>query len=151
MPTKIYVDADALPRKNKDIILKAVLRHRIPLFVVANQWIELPKRPFIKMKVVAQGFDKADEWIAERCTNGDLVITSDIPLANDCIAKNASVVTARGRVLNGSNIGPALSARNFSEDMRNSGLIQGGGPPPMGPREIQQFSNAFNQWVQQRS
>ena len=149
MPQTIWVDADALPSKNREILLKAILKDNIPARFVANTWIDLPRRTFLKMKVVSQGFDKADEWIVDNCAAGDLIITADIPLANDAIAKGATVLTPRGRELNANNIGPILAKRNLNEDMRNAGMLTGG-PPPMDNRDIQQFSNAFNRWIQNR-
>ena len=150
MPCTIWIDADALPNKNREVLLKAILKHNLPAQFVANRWIDLPRRSHIKMKVVSQGFDKADEYIAERCTDGDLIITADIPLANDCIQRGAKVLTPRGRELTKMNIGPALAARNMREDMRNSGMIEGGGPPPMNNKDIQAFSNGFDRWVRKQ-
>jgi len=149
MPKTIWIDADALPSKNREILLKAILKHNIPTYFVANQWLELPRRKCLKMKVVSQGFDKADEWIVEQCGEGDLIITSDIPLADDAIAKGGSVLTPRGRELNANNIKPAVEARNRREDARNAGLLEGmgGGPAPIGQRDIQQFANALDRWI----
>ena len=70
MPNTIWIDADALPNKNREILLKTILKHNLPAQFIANRWIDLPRRSHIKMKVVSQGFDKADEYIAERCTTG---------------------------------------------------------------------------------
>ena len=150
MPSTIWIDADALPTKIREILLKAILKHNLSAQFIANRWINLPRRTHVKMKVVSQGFDKADEYIAERCSDGDIVITADIPLANDCIQRGSQVLTPRGRELNILNIGPALAARNMREDMRNSGMIEGGGPAPMNNRDVQKFSNAFDRWVRKQ-
>jgi uncharacterized protein YaiI (UPF0178 family) len=147
--SKVWVDADATPKKIKEILFRAAQKRRIPMIFVANCWLDLPRLKCIQMKVVAQGFDKADDYIAENCEDGDLIITSDIPLADRCIEQRAQVVTARGRVFDAENIKPALSARNTSEDMRNSG-IKTGGPPAISPKNIQTFSNALDRWIQQR-
>lgn len=147
MPNTIWIDADALPTKNREILLKAILKHNLPARFVANHWLELPRRSHIKMKVVSQGFDKADEYIVEHCGNGDLIITADIPLANDAIEQGGTVLTPRGRELNANNIGPILAARNRREELRNNGLLEGGGPSPMSNRDVQNFANALDRWV----
>lgn len=149
MPRSIWIDADALPVKIRQVLLKAIQRTKTPAAFVANRWIDLPRSSFIRMKVVSAGFDKADEWIVENCADGDLIITSDIPLANDGIQKGALVITPRGRELNANNIGPAVEARNRREDARNMGLLDGmgGGPTPFNQRDIQQFANALDRWL----
>jgi len=114
---------------------------------VANQYIDIPKLKWVKIQVVSSGLDKADDWIVEQCSEDDLVITADIPLAARVIDKQAMVCTPRGRRLDSSNIQEALSIRNISEDLRNSGL-QTGGPPPISPKNIQQFSNSLDIWIQ---
>ena len=85
----------------------------------------------------------------ENCEDGDLVITSDIPLADDVIQKGAVVLSPRGRELNVNNIRPAVEARNRREDARNMGLLDGvgGGPSPFSQRDIQQFANALDRWL----
>ena len=152
MPNTIWIDADALPGKIRDILLKAILKKNIPARFVANKWLELPRRTHIKMKVVSHGFDKADDWIVEHCSAGDLVITSDIPLADEAIAKGTTILTPRGRELNANNIKPAVEARNRREDARNMGLLDGmgGGPAPLGQRDFQLFGNALDRWVRKQ-
>jgi uncharacterized protein len=147
--TKIWIDADATPRKIKAILFRAAQKRNIPMIFVANCWLELPRLKVIQLKVVAQGFDKADDYIAENCEDGDLIITSDIPLADRCIERRAQVVTSRGRIFDAENIKPALATRNRNENMRNSG-IQTGGPAIISPKNIQEFSNALDRWIQQR-
>ena len=116
---------------------------------VANQYLNTPRCQTIKTQVVSQGFDKADDFIAEACAQGDLVITADIPLADRCVTNGASVVTPYGRILDANNIKPALSARNFNEEVRTAGLSTRG-PAPLSGKNIQQFANALDSWIQKR-
>ena len=147
--TKIWIDADATPKRIKEILFRAAQKRRVPMVFVSNRWLQLPRFNLITQVVVSDGLDKADDYIAEHCTAGDLVVSSDIPLADRCVEKGAMVVTSRGRELLAENIKPALSARNLSEDLRNAG-IHTGGPPAISPRDIQQFSNALDRWIQKR-
>ena len=135
----IWIDADATPKKIKELLYRAAQRRRVPMTFVANQYIQTPRWPTIQTKIVEKGFDKADDYIAENCNQGDLIITADIPLADRCIAQGAQVVTPYGRVLDTNNIGPALSARNFNEEVRNAGLSTRG-PKPLDNKHIQQFN-----------
>ena len=109
-----------------------------------------PRISNITIKVVSQGFDKADDYIAENAQGGDLIITADIPLAARCIEKDCMVLTPRGKVLDHNNIGPIHSARNFNEELRNSG-IQTKGPASFTKKDIQKFANALDRWVQKNS
>ena len=145
----IWIDADATPKKIKELLYRAAQKRRVHMTFVANHYIGTPSYPTIKTQVVAQGFDKADDFIAEHCAAQDLVITADVPLAARCIDRNALVVTPRGRRLDASNIGPALSARNFNEEVRNAGLSTRG-PDPLSKKNIQQFANALDSWIQHR-
>ena len=144
---RIWIDADALPKKLREVLSKAARKRFVPMTFVANQYIDIPKLKWVKIQVVSSGLDKADDWIVEQCSEDDLVITADIPLAARVIDKQAMVCTPRGRRLDSSNIQEALSIRNISEDLRNSGL-QTGGPPPISPKNIQQFSNSLDIWIQ---
>ena len=145
----IWIDADATPKKTKDLLFKASQRWKGLFTFVANRYMELPRRHNIKMKVVAQGFDKADDYIAEHAQEGDLVITADIPLAARCTEKQAHVLTPRGKGLTTENIGPILSMRNVNEDLRNSGLLDGigGGPAAFSKKDVQRFANALDRWI----
>jgi uncharacterized protein YaiI (UPF0178 family) len=144
--SQIWIDGDATPQKIKELLIRASQRRNVPLIFVANQYLSLPRMPTIRMVVVAQGFDKADDYIAENTTSGELVITADIPLANRCIEKEAEVLTPRGKVLDKNNIGPILSARNFNEELRNSGVLTKG-PNSFTKKDIQVFANALDRWI----
>lgn len=144
---QIWIDADAVPKKIKELLFKAAWKRGVVMTFVANQWTETPRYTTISVEVVAKGFDKADDRIAEAVSFGDLVVTADIPLAARCVEGGGSVVTPRGRPLNTNNIRSALSSRNLNEEIRNSG-IQTGGPKPMTPQDIQKFANALDSWIQ---
>ena len=137
---KIWVDADACPVTIRDILFRAAIREQILVTLVANQFIKTPRSDYIRMLQVAQGFDLADHAIAERVGEGDLVITSDIPLAAEVIAKNALALSPRGELFNKANISARLNMRDFMDTLRGSG-VQGGGPPPLGQRDRQTFAN----------
>ena len=146
----LWIDADACPSIAKQLIIKTAERTQTPTIFVANQFLNLPKLPILKMQVVEGGFDKADDYIAAHCTVGDVVITSDIPLANDCIAKGAKVVTTRGFVYDKDNIKQKLSMRGFMDTMRSTGVLepsQQGGQAPYSDKDKQAFANILNAWV----
>jgi uncharacterized protein len=107
---------------------------------VANQPIKTPPFPHIRALVVKAGFDVADNEIVRRVEAGDLVITSDIPLAAEAIEKGALALSPRGELLTAGNVRPRLNMRDFLDTMRSSG-IHSGGPPPMSQRNRQDFAN----------
>jgi uncharacterized protein YaiI (UPF0178 family) len=142
----IWIDGDATPQKIKELLVRASQRRSVHLIFVANRALSLPRLPTIRMIVVSQGFDKADDYIAENITAEDLAITADIPLAHRCIEKGAVVLTPRGRTLDKNNIGPILSARNFNEELRNSGVLTKG-PTSFTKKDIQMFANTMDRWI----
>jgi uncharacterized protein YaiI (UPF0178 family) len=143
---QLWVDADACPRVIKDILYRAAERTQTPLILVANQALQVPASRWIKALQVAQGFDVADNYIVEQCGAGDLVVTADIPLAAELIAKGAQVINPRGEVLDQSNVRQRLNMRDFMDTMRASGE-QTGGPPPLSDRDKQQFANALDRYL----
>ncbi|MBS7815681.1 YaiI/YqxD family protein [Wohlfahrtiimonas chitiniclastica] len=142
----IWVDADACPKVIKEILYRAAKRTSTMLYLVANQNLSVPVSPFIRSLTVPQGFDVADHEIVARINAGELLITADIPLAADAIAKGALVITPRGEPLTKETIGSRLSLRNFMDELRSSG-VQTSGPPPLSQKERQQFANALDQWL----
>lgn len=123
---KIWVDADACPLVIKEILFRAADRTGVPLTLVANHAVRVPSSPLIKMLQVARGYDVADQEILKRLTPGDLVITSDIPLAAEAIEKGACALSPRGELHTNENIGQRLNMRDFLDTMRASGLDTGG-------------------------
>ncbi len=136
----IWVDADACPVAIKEILFKAAEREKTLVTLVANQFIKTPPSRFIKSVQVSSGFDVADNEIVRRMAAGDLVITSDIPLADEVITKGGHALSPRGELFTTENIKAKLNMRDFMDTLRGSG-IQTGGPPPLGQAEKQQFAN----------
>ena len=136
----IWIDGDACPNKIKQIIFRAAVKRRVVVQIVANHLAMIPPSPFIKRVHVEQGFDKADKYIVSHVQQSDLVITADIILADEVIAKKALVLGPRGMQYTSNNIKQILSARHVNESLRESGLIRGG-LDALSPKEIQQFSN----------
>ena len=122
----IWVDADSCPRVIREIIAKAAHKRAINTTFVANHSFSLPNSPFVKLYQVPSGFDEADKEIERRVTDGDLVITADIPLASDVLEKQALVLTPRGERYTENNIKQRLQMRDFMETMRSSGARTGG-------------------------
>ncbi|MDX2470130.1 MAG: YaiI/YqxD family protein [SAR324 cluster bacterium] len=139
----LFIDADACPRLVKEVIFKAALKQKIPTFLVANRFSETPKTPWIKPIVVDAGPDVADAYIVDNVNAGDLVVTGDIPLAALLLAKKAMVIDHRGKEFNNNNINEMLSFRDFSADLRESG-IETAGPKAFTPKDREAFANALN-------
>lgn len=143
---KIWVDADACPSVIKEILYRAAERKQLTLTLVANQLLRTPPSKYIRSLKVAQGFDVADNEIVRLCEAGDLVITADIPLAAEIIAKGGLVLTPRGERLSNDNIGERLNIRDFMDTMRSSGAATGG-PPPLHQRDRMAFANALDRML----
>jgi uncharacterized protein YaiI (UPF0178 family) len=146
---KIWVDADACPGVIRDILFRAALRTGVALTLVANQPVKMPPSPHIRMLQVSQGFDVADNEIVKRVAEGDLVITSDIPLAAEVIAKGAHALSPRGELHTRENIGARLNMRDFMDTLRASG-IQSGGPPALNQKDRQAFANHLDRLLSKR-
>ena len=144
----IWVDADACPVVIKDILFKAARRTKLPLSLVANHSMSVPPDKHITLTQVPSGFDAADDYIVERCEAGDLVITNDIPLAADVLAKNALALNNRGEEYDKSSIKQILGMRDFMETMRSSGEHTGG-PKAFSQRDKQNFANALDRLLTQ--
>ena len=140
---KIWVDADACPVAVKEILYRAANRTRIELTLIANQMLRVPPSPWIKALQVPAGFDVADQKIAQEVVAGDVVVTTDVPLAALVIAKGAVVIDPRGELLDKGNIQERLSMRNFMESLRNSG-IETGGPASLSSADRQAFANQLD-------
>lgn len=145
---KIWVDADACPNVIKDILFKAAQRTGIEMTLVANQYIRVPPNKNITSLQVSSGFDVADDEIVERCNAGDLIITSDIPLAAEVIDKKAMALSPRGEMFTTENIRSRLNIRDFMDTMRSSG-VNTGGPPPLNQTDRQNFANHLDRLVTQ--
>ena len=143
---KIWVDADACPKVIKDILFRAALRVKIPVTLVANQWLHLPDSPLIALLQVGEGADVADDKIVEECTSDDLVITADIPLAVRIVKKGALALDPRGTLYDSNNIGQISDMRDFMTTLRNDG-IQTGGPKNFNHRDRENFANMLDRFI----
>lgn len=137
---KIWIDADACPKVIREVILKAADRTGIECIFIANHVIPLPKRNNIQFLQVSSGFDVADNEICRRVADGDLVITADIPLADEILSLNAHALSPRGEWYTKDTIKPRLNIRDFMDTMRASG-VQTGGPATLSQAERREFAN----------
>lgn len=139
----IYIDADACPVK--DEVYRVARRYEMRVMVVANSTMRVPGDATFEL-VVRTGFGAADDWIAEQCEQGDIVLTADIPLAARALAKNARVLDWKGNPVTDSDIGAALGMRDLLDHLRQTGEITGG-PAPMMPRDRSRFLSKLDQLV----
>jgi uncharacterized protein len=149
-PTCIWVDADACPNVIKGILFRAAERTGIAVTLVANQPLTVPRIRSLKTLRVAAGFDVADNEIVKRANCGDLVITADIPLAAEAIAKGAIALNPRGELYSADSIRGILNMRDFMDTMRASGNV-GGGPPPLSQADRKNFASHLDTWLARRA
>ncbi len=143
---QIWVDADACPVVIKEILFRAAQRAKIMTTLVANQLLWVPASPFLRALQVPSGFDVADSRIVQEVMAGDLVITADIPLAAQVIAKGAHAINPRGDFYSRDNMAERLSLRNFMEELRGSG-VDIAGPASFGPRDQQAFAAQLDRFL----
>lgn len=143
---QIWVDADACPGPIREILYRVATRVQMPVILVANQRINTPKSPHIRMLQVEQGFDKADQEIVKRLSAGDLVVTSDIPLAAEAIDAGGEVLSPRGERYTRDNIAARLSMRDFMESLRASGE-QTGGPSAFSQADRKVFADQLDRLI----
>lgn len=123
----IFVDADACPVKEEAV--RVAERHGWPIFFVANAWMRLPDGPMTRRVVVPEGPDAADDWIADRALQGDIVVTADILLAARCVKSGAEVLGPTGKPFTEASIGMAVAMRNLTAQLRDAGEIKGHNAP----------------------
>jgi uncharacterized protein YaiI (UPF0178 family) len=144
----IWVDADACPNPIKEILFRAAERKQIPLVLVANQPLQTPPSKWISSVRVGAGFDVADNHIVQQAKAGDVVITADIPLAAEAVAKGCIAINPRGEQYTTENVRERLNLRDFMETLRSSG-VDTGGPPAFGQRDRQAFANTLDRLLAQ--
>lgn len=142
----IWVDADACPRVIKEILFRAAERALLPLTLVANRALQVPRSPWIRMVQVPGGFDVADSHILTAVAAGDLVITADIPLAAAVVEKDAQALNPRGELYTRDNVQGLLELRNFMDTLRSSG-VDTGGPRAMDHADRQAFARQLERWI----
>jgi hypothetical protein len=146
----IWIDADACPKVIKEILFRAAERTGVTVTLVANRPLAIPRIPSLHVLQVAAGFDVADKEIANRAAAGDLVITADIPLAAEIIAKGGEALNPRGERYSPDTIRGVLTMRDFMDTMRASGNV-GGGPPPLTQGDRNAFASHLDKWLAQRA
>jgi len=144
VPT-IFVDADGCPVK--DEVYRVAERHGLGVKLVANTWMRTPGHAWVELVIVDDGFDAADDWIAEHAIEGDVVVTADIPLASRCLKKGARVLGPKGRPFTEDSIGGALAGREASGFLREMGVMTGG-PAPFTKRDRSRFLQQLDNLAQ---
>jgi len=142
----IWVDADACPVAVKEILFRAAERLQISMTLVANKPLRTPPSRFVRMVQVPRGIDVADGEIARRLERGDLVVTADIPLAADVVARGGHALNPRGEFYTPDNIRERLALRDFLEEQRGSG-VQTGGPPPLDKTDLKRFADQLDRFL----
>ena len=140
---RIFVDADACPVK--DEVYKVAWRHAVPVSVVSNSAFRVPEHPLIERIVVSDGFDAADDWIAERADAAAVVITGDILLADRCLKAGATVIAHNGRPFTPASIGGAIATRAIMADLRVGADGITGGPAPFAKADRSRFLQALDE------
>ena len=140
----IYVDADACPVKED--IYRVAERYQLTVLLVAAKAMRHPRKDWIRLIEVGEGFDAADDWIAEHVQADDIVITADVPLASRCVKAGASVIGPTGRPFTEDNIGDALASRHLLTMLREQGEMTKG-PPPFSQKDRSQFLQRLDQTV----
>jgi uncharacterized protein YaiI (UPF0178 family) len=143
---KIWVDADACPVTIKEVLYRAAQKRQVRVTFVANQGLRLPASEFLQSILVTTGLNVADQKIVSLVRPGDLVVTADIPLAADIVAKNATGLSPRGELFTVENIGERVAVRNLLDDLRGEGQITGG-PSGISAQDKQAFANQLDRWL----
>jgi uncharacterized protein YaiI (UPF0178 family) len=142
---EIFVDADGCPVKDETYVVAT--RYGVPVVLVANSRIHVPEGFGAELVVVDEGPDAADDWIAANVRAGDVVVTSDLPLAARCLAEGARVLGANGREIGEDAIGGLLATRELKSQLRGAGVMTGG-PPPLAAKDRSRFQQKLDELVQ---
>lgn len=139
----IYIDADACPVK--DEVYRVASRYEMRVLVVAKATLHVPASALVEL-VVRSGFGEVDDWIAEQAGQGDMVVTTDIPLAARCLAKEARALDPKGNAFSENDIGSALAMRELMSELRQGGVVSGG-PAPMTPKDRSRFLSKLDELI----
>lgn len=139
----VWIDADACPKAAKDQVVKFALKRRFEVLLVAGQAQIKPAYSCVRLIVVPSGPDAADDYLVEHAVPGELVICSDVPLADRLVKKGVAALDPRGREFDERNMGDKLAVRNLFTELRELGQV-GGGQPPYGERDKQAFANSLD-------
>ncbi|MNM82446.1 hypothetical protein D3C81_944780 [compost metagenome] len=140
---RIWIDADACPRAAKELVAKFALKRKLEVLMVAGQPQVKPPFACVRLIVVESGMDAADDYLVEQAEPGDLVICSDVPLADRLVKKGVDALDPRGREFDAKNMGERLAVRNLLTDLRDQGQM-GGGQAPYGDKDKQAFANSLD-------
>lgn len=143
----LFVDADACPVKLETY--RVAQRHGLHVTLVSNSWMRVPAESWLELKVVAGDLDAADDWIVERVSRGDIVISADILLAARCLERGARVLGPRGDDFTEDSIGDAVATRELLSNLRTAGDVSGGGPPPMAQRDRSRFLHRLDEMIRE--
>ncbi len=143
---QIWVDADACPGEIKELLFRAAVRRKIKVTLVANQSMRVPTSEFIETVLVPYGANIADRQIVELLGPDDLVVTADIPLAADVVAKGGQALNPRGKLYSADNMADILATRNMLDQLRGGGQITGG-PANFNAKDKQAFANQLDRWL----
>jgi len=147
MSINIYIDADACPVREETY--KVALRHSVPVTVVSNSFLRVPREPLISFIAVSDSFDAADDYIAEKADEKTVVITSDILLAERCLLKDAAVIAPNGKPFTKNSIGGAIATRAIMADLRaGADMPNLGGPPPFTHKYRSKFLESLHVTVE---
>ena len=142
---EIFVDGDGCPVKDETYVVAT--RYGIPVSLVANSPLGVPRGFGVRLVVVDQGPDAADDWIAGNVRRGDVVVTADLPLAARCLVAGARVLGTTGRIFTEESIGDLVATRDLKAQLREIGVMSGG-PPPMSPKDRSRFLSKLDELVQ---
>ncbi|WP_282874329.1 YaiI/YqxD family protein [Pseudomonas peli] len=140
---RVWIDADACPKAAKDQVVKFALKRRFEVLLVAGQAQVKPAYSCVRLIIVPSGPDAADDYLVEHVLPGELVICSDVPLADRLVKKGVAALDPRGREFDERNMGDKLAVRNLFTELRELGQV-GGGQPPYGERDKQAFANSLD-------
>jgi len=140
---RIWVDADACPQPIRQILCRAAERERVAVVFVANRPPRLPRSQYVRSLKVSAGFDVADRRIADSLHEGDLVVTADVPLAAEAVARGALALDPRGELYTEDNVQERLAVRDLMDQLRGAG-VETGGPSSFGASDRQAFANQLD-------
>ncbi|MCF8033796.1 MAG: YaiI/YqxD family protein [Desulfarculaceae bacterium] len=146
---RIWIDADGCPRPVKEIVFRTSQRLKLPVCLVADRQVGRPSNPLVTTVRVTKDMDAADHYIADHLEPEDLVITTDLPLAAEVVAKGATGLNPRGELYTEENVRERLSMRDFLTGLRDAGVTTGG-PAPYGPKDRQRFAEALDRLLTAR-
>ena len=144
---KIWIDADACPGPVKEIVFRASEKRALTVCLVANTSQRVPRSGLITQKIVEKTPDAADHYIIQEATASDMVVTADIPLAAELVAKKVHVINPRGETYTEANVRERLNMRDAMDELRGAGVVSGG-PGSYNEKDKQSFANALDRWLQ---